>query len=572
MTDSYHHGVVAPAATLSQLGVFFRRSNDYVIAQLFERARRAGATSVYVMTKLSPTGDMLVSIMDNGKGSNDLTDLMHDVLSISPRSLSRSEADFEFLNAFRIFIRSKAPHDSEGWRTQLGDDECRGITDPIFRPAICSSTTEFAFSAGNDRKIVDTIQRIARHVPIEVLLDGDPVDQKGFLDGAVLIQEWRGCRIGVFTGDASVGEPNLSYFGQTRGASLPKLPSLSMPDGHEKIFGPSLHVKVDVTDDAETGLAPQRPADVIEEACLPALSIEAEKALYRAVAALPDHCLPYEDLNRARDLDIQLKPAVPTWAAYPSGGNPFKQGEPVVYASTRPDHAIIVDVTLTPEETRSLLRAFDLSAPEYVLLQPSKAHKGCKWYDDTPKLTHVEWFVKQIGATTPLRNDLVPAVPFADDLHAIVTIEGPGERLIFKRIATDLFYHGGHLEELPWTAPLIAKDAEFDAEFLKDDLAEFFSSQRNEFSEADVRRRLHEATLKAEAITDALFTGAGYARPHLPDRLHPRSTQSRQRESDNTIRRGMRRRLRLASIKARRTYKSFSRRFRRLRGAHWRKR
>ena len=141
------------------------------------------------------------------------------------------------------------------------------------------------------------VEAAARHHPMPVVLDGEPIPRRAFLDGAVHAEPWRGLVFGVFEGapgDARAADANLH--GRVVAAGLPRVTTLD---------GVAWTVRADVDDCRGLALAQPECTHAAVTPFLVSMRDAARRALYRALAsASPPPRLARADTERAAEAGI----------------------------------------------------------------------------------------------------------------------------------------------------------------------------------------------------------------------------------------------------------------------------
>ena len=194
---------------IDRVSRFFNASVADAAAELIQNARRSGATRLDVATEATE-GGTVVTVTDDGFGIADPAVL----LSFGESGWDAATARREDPAGMGVYALSKrgcvissrpatagiAP--MPGWRVELtpecfiGKQEARIVA---CEDAPLPSGTAISFRADQGREgIGAAFSAAARHCPLAVTVNGEAVERKAFLDGAVQIEHWRGLAFGVF--------------------------------------------------------------------------------------------------------------------------------------------------------------------------------------------------------------------------------------------------------------------------------------------------------------------------------------------------------------------------------------
>ena len=206
-----------------------------VLAELFDEARRARATRIDV--RLAPAGaTTLVTVAGDGARIADPT--LRRGLADPAWMGDAPDAAFPAglgllvlgLRGATVRWRTLDAHSSPGPGLRLelapahlvgGESTWVEADDAAPWPYGVAATFEADEPVAAIRAAVETA---ARHHPLPVVLDGEPIARRAFLDGALHVEPWRGLVFGVFEGgpgDLRAGDVNLH--GRVVAAGLPLL-------------------------------------------------------------------------------------------------------------------------------------------------------------------------------------------------------------------------------------------------------------------------------------------------------------------------------------------------------------
>jgi hypothetical protein len=275
---------VAPE-TIAKVGRLFNGSAHDVLSELLQNARRAGASLVTVTTA-GNGGDRLIHIVDDGSGIADPTAVVTLGRSGWSEETKTSE-DPAGMGVFSlagrdVIIRSWSQPERQGWMTHIPAgawESSRPIVvskDPIARGTAITVRIPQEWSDG----LEGAIRQVARYYPLPVTFNGEPVEQESWLAGAILVEEWNGCRIGIFRAESAhsrSGDPRLNFHGVT----IP----LPMSGIGEVGRGQVWNARVDIVDCPAIQLVLPARKEAVQNAALEELRTAITVAVFRTIAA-----------------------------------------------------------------------------------------------------------------------------------------------------------------------------------------------------------------------------------------------------------------------------------------------
>jgi hypothetical protein len=301
---------VAPE-TIAKVSRLFNGSVHDVLSELLQNARRAGATTVAITTT-STAHDQLIHIVDDGSGIADPA----AVVTLGRSGWSEETKTREdpagmgvmSLAGRDVIIRSWSQPERQGWMAHIPAgawESSRPIAisgDPITHGTAITVRMPPGWSEG----LNDVVRQVARHYPLPVAFDGEPVEQCGWLAGAILVEEWNGCRIGIFREDTAStrrSDPRLNFHGVT----IP----LSMDGIGEVGRGQVWNARVDIVDCPAIQLVLPARKEAVQNAALDELRAAVTAAIFRTIAAQPAHRLSFDAWSQARSIGIEIAEAEP---------------------------------------------------------------------------------------------------------------------------------------------------------------------------------------------------------------------------------------------------------------------
>ena len=381
-----------------------------VLAELFDEARRARATRIDV--QLEPAGtSTLVTVAGDGAGIADPTlrrgladpDWMGDApAAVFPAGLGLPVLGFR---GATLRWRTLDAHASPGPGLRLalapaqlvGGESARIEADDA---APWPYGVAVTFEAGEPAAAIRAaVEAAARHHPLKVALDGEPVARRAFLDGAVHAEPWRGLVFGVFEGrPGGAGTGDLNLHGRVVAAGLPRVTTLD---------GAAWTVRADVHEGPGLPLAHPACANPALTPFLVSVRDAARRALYRALAcASPAPRLARADTERAAEAGVGIPEAPPALMPWrPAVADPDRPADRLAPVAVH-DGAMVMEAELDPPEAQALHRALARAGLDARVLAPEPRLAGAGWYERLPRIRDVAVRVTFGGVTRPL--DAVP--------------------------------------------------------------------------------------------------------------------------------------------------------------------
>lgn len=417
---------VVDAQAITRVTRLFNGTLADVLGELFQNARRAGATRVDVETLHDGEHTILI-VRDDGRGIDDPAALLALGHSGWDERIAASE-DPAGMGVFslagrHVEVRSRPRAEPVGWRVMIPAHAWECGTPLPLEPCAAPFGTEFriALPEAWTRNVTGDVQAAALHYPLAVSIDGVPCERRDFLDRTVSVEEVGGCRIGVFH-DYPADERRLNFHGiQVRC----RLPIIEDTDDAKR-----WSVRIDVIDAPGLKLVLPARKEVVENEATAALREAAEAAIYRAIGRQPAHRLPFNRWCRARDLGVVLPPAdpsLPVWA--PATADDDVRRFPTMIR----DEPMVVVPRLRPalaQAARHGLRSFFTGTAR--LVEAQRAFIGYPWYDGLPRIDAVAVLIHAGGAVHRFDDDDDvadrPVPGYVDDLQLDFTvIPGTGD-------------------------------------------------------------------------------------------------------------------------------------------------
>ena len=411
---------VAPE-TITKVTRLFNNTAYDVICELFQNARRAGASEIAV-TIVDGGDASYLQVVDDGHGIADpasIVTLGRSGWSDDTRKAEDPAGMGVFSLAGRdVIIRSYSQPDRQGWMAHipaLAWETSRPIAispDPISYGTSITIRMPGQWLATIERDVAAA----ALHLPVAVSLNGTQQSRKDWLADAVHVEVWNGTRIGILNVSAShhsVKDPSLNFHGVTIPCHLPHM--------QETDRGGHWVARVDIVNAPEIQLVLPARKEVVENDGVAALRRSVQCALYRAIAAHGTHRLSFEQWSEARDLGIVLPEAEPylfTWVA-PAADTyrNYETGE----RSTDPSMVLMpdFDALVAQPAARAIAAHNPFGGP---LGEAKDAFKGYGWYDRLARVDTLAFDVVQGDLAFTVSDELEPPAEAEDGWVDAITL------------------------------------------------------------------------------------------------------------------------------------------------------
>ena len=278
--------------------------------EILQNARRGGASRVDIR-RLDQDQGTILRIRDDGKGIADPAKLLALGDSDWESDIARRE-DPAGMGVFslagrHVVIRSRTADAEDGWQVTIPPQAWESGEPLDLVPAMIVKGTEIDIDlprAWAD-ELGQAVKNAARFYPLPVFYGDERQAHEGFLKEAVRVENWNGCRIGVFL------DKHAPHREQARinfhGLTVPcRLPDVNNADG-----GRGWYAKVDIVDAPNLQFVLPARKEMVQNPALEALREACEAAIFRTIAREGHHRLSYAQWLRARELGISLPEAAP---------------------------------------------------------------------------------------------------------------------------------------------------------------------------------------------------------------------------------------------------------------------
>lgn len=366
--------------TISRVSRLFNGTISDIANELFQNARRAGATLIEVNTT-SQSDTYYLTIADNGTGMA----FPADCFTLGKTGWSEPIIDAETPAGMGVFSLSprhteitSLSHDGKAWTAKVSPDAWTADADIIVEntaKTTVGTTIQLEITRDEFDTALRTTEQAAKYCPVPVTFDGSPVEQVDFLAHCKTVIQRPGYRIGVRPLRAYQDNARTNFHGLTITTRLPEV-------SEHKGITHAAFIDIDANPDLKLVLPARK--EFVRDAAFDEIVEQAERAIYAHIATLPAHSLPYKSYARAQQLGIDVGPAAeqlfrysPPTADYSSNGTGPR--EPL----QRPT-LLVRDAN--PALAQHIETVIAQTHPQFRLYEPDDAYRGYEWYDSIPNL------------------------------------------------------------------------------------------------------------------------------------------------------------------------------------------
>ncbi|MFC0203324.1 ATP-binding protein [Novosphingobium soli] len=278
--------------------------------EILQNARRGGASRVDIC-RLDQDQGTILRIRDDGRGIADPAKLLALGDSDWESDIARSE-DPAGMGVFslagrHVVIRSRTADAEDGWQVTIPPQAWESGEPLDLVPAIVAKGTEIEIDlpkAWAD-ELGQAVKNAARFYPLPVFYGDERQAHEGFLKEAVRVENWNGCRIGIFLDKHAPHreQARINFHGLTVPCRLPHV--------HDADGGRGWYAKVDIVDAPKLQFVLPARKEMVQNSALDALREACEAAIFRTIAREGHHRLSYAHWLRARELGVSLPEAAP---------------------------------------------------------------------------------------------------------------------------------------------------------------------------------------------------------------------------------------------------------------------
>ena len=483
------------ASAIDKVTRLFSAGLADIFTETLQNSRRGGANRV--AATIEQDGDTTrVTLADDGVGIADPAVLLTFGESAWKDGIAEAEdpAGFGLLALSRrgCTLRWRVPGQdpSPGCRLVLepahflGRDAAHVVPDDSAPwPHGTAVTFEASEAPHSVRAFLETA---ARHYPLPVTIDGEVVERRAFLDGALHVEPWKGLVFGVFE-DSHAGYrvPDVNFHGLTLPVRLPQI---------DAVEGGVWSARADIDSCPDLELVLPARKEAVETPFLEEMREAARLAVYRAMAQTdPAPRVAWTDWHKAKEAGIEMpEPPAELRPWRPAIADTDYWNERSAFAGVGTD-GLVMQADPEPPEAQALHRALGLtglrggSKPALQLFASEPRFEGYPWYDALARVTGIETLVTVDGAVRSLdsfldrENGGEPERPETIVMHLNVLHPPKSSRHCFRKCGTiavpaDLAFAGEAWSSVHDALPLVTADSDIAPEELARLLrAAFFS-------------------------------------------------------------------------------------------------
>ena len=421
---------------LDKVTRFFDATTRQVVDELFQNARRAGATRITVLSD-----DERTTVTDNGCGIADPRVLLAFGSSgWEGRAAAEDPAGMGLYSLARRGCRiATRTADGIAWAAAL--DEGHFIGKKAAKVSLSTrNTADGPEPHGTSVTFPGTadwvdVERAATYLPVDVDSAGRRLTRRDFLGGGSIDRtEWQGLKLAVVRciADGRHGlTGNVNFHGLRIGD--PQMPIVTTRETSWSVM-----VDVDACPRLELLLPTRR--EIVQNEFLEQLHARAERFIYQALASrIEAREVTRRTHQRAAALGIEWPeppPLLTAWRAeHHDDTEAGSEAQPLVEAAG----GVLINARLPREASWVLERARRIEAaglPKLLRVEP--AYVGFGWYDALPMVVGITATTIHDGEQRVLANDgTEPAQRQVDAIELVLTIRHPDGNTEVVRVATD---------------------------------------------------------------------------------------------------------------------------------------
>ena len=440
---------------LKRVAQFFDATFPETLSEVLQNARRSGARNVDIELQ----GDGSVVITDDGDGIADPAALLSFGESQWDKATQEGEGAAGMgvysLARWRPTIQSRTRGSRNGWAVNLDERHFSGkeaaevvpdVDAPsphgtrvrMRRPARPASDQRQGHeweqklqeqaATGNGLKAgkavyTAEIASAARHYPLHVRLDGETVEQYGYLEQCCHIREWEGLAMGVsnehYQRPVSKGE--INFHGKT--IEKARLPVERTRDGR------TWKVQIDVGQASELELTLPARNSLVEGEFTDRMRHEAQRTIFLAMAAAKtpvDVDWKTRTKAAAMGIDLPIPPAI--LAPWEPDRAEMDYSPDLRPSRTCGDQTLVISNNGGSAKEQTLWRAVGGTPLEERLMGADPGLAGYAWYDELPHVRGVRLEGTAKG-TTFVRNDYENPAPPPEEaperMEMVLEVTGP---------------------------------------------------------------------------------------------------------------------------------------------------
>lgn len=403
---SLYPATIRPAVSPETIGKVTRLFNGHIndiIAEMFQNARRAGASRIEVTLDESRVPAMAI-IRDDGQGiycPDNFVTLGQSGWNSDVREAEDPAGMGVFsLAGARVTVTSKTAGAAIAWTATISPEAWTGGEDVAVSATQhpVGTTIAFELTEAWRKELAYTVERQARYLPIPVSFQGKDCTRYDWLGGTFYRASWKGCTIGVVENHQS-GNPTINFHGLTVQADLAVV---------KEVHGRTFTAIVDMGPSNDIQLVLPARKEVVRNDAYAALREAAERVIYEAIGTLPDHKLAVEQWRRAAELGVALpeaKPVLHSWRPKKADGTCYDGWNSNLLGV---DVAVLMPELepITANPFHHALRGHPLRKQ---LAERENHYAGYAWYDALPWIEDVAFTVSsEAGDFTIVEGEAEP--------------------------------------------------------------------------------------------------------------------------------------------------------------------
>ena len=388
-------------ATIDKVAQFFDAGSATVLDELFQNARRSGATRV----EITKPDESAITITDDGHGIPNPQSLLDFGRSEWNALDHENPAGMGFfaLARYRVTIRSQPTGEPTTWYAELGPEHFAGKESAtvIRTPRDPDTHDGTTITITHNPKQNFHVEMAALYFPLPVILNGKPVRRESFLANAVNRTTFEGVEIGIFEPIRHFVQ-NLNFHGVTARSPAVSLVTDPGPNGR----GTDWSVAYDVTLNPELQLVLPTRETIVQNHFSERLMKAATNFLLDTVRTLrPNAVVGYQSWVKARSAGF----------TFPEPEAKLEEWQPAALSKTHiVDRPLPTTLNVGPD---SLIFLPDRAGDEIPLYRALKASgttnvirshpewAGYAWYNAIPKIRSVRILIENAGITKDLTNE-----------------------------------------------------------------------------------------------------------------------------------------------------------------------
>ena len=293
-----------------------------------------------------------------------------------------------------------------GWAVSLAPEHFTGDADAIVNRddhAPWPHGTAVSFTIDESANAIRNAATVAaRYFPLPVHLsglpeapdDGEELERRSFLAGAIHTECWQGIAFGVFRNMRHRhGEPDTNFHGITVPAALPEITAAN--DDNWSVFA-------DIQDCPRLELVLPARREVVQTPFLDELREAARLCIYRAMARQPHPDPIFADWERARSAGIRIPPARPRLRPWRPSIADHNAGRELPKRQDVPSSSLVMAFDPDPPEAQALYRALGYSDMAHQVFEMDRLLEGYDWYDRLYRITAAPAEALHEGRSTPI--------------------------------------------------------------------------------------------------------------------------------------------------------------------------